>query len=1220
MVDKLKPSIGQDPTLEEETSKASEESPSLVPQENTQEDASLAQVSAGNQTGAFDPEKTDEQDFSEDPYNTVKAGSDAATDAFNRESEQIDAEPSQEGRDPFGASRSLAQLSADREVGNSTDAEISELEKELGMDEETLQEEQDAESPEKEGDYNAELEKLAKAEDDRIAAKNGADDEGSATLRVIGGAVLDTVQEAVNLGFDIVNWTDDTFEALGFGDGKDVISEENYATFAERLIPSKGPIESAARGILGFVIPYAGALKAAKGIRTASKLARAAKLAGVGAIVDFAVIDPKEKRLSDFLQRNTSFNIPLLSYLESDKEDSRLEGRFKNAIEGVTIGLGFDAAEGLWRVAKQYKAGRKLKKAVGSIDETAEQLDAALKVDITKTEKKPLREGSKINLEQLKNQKDVEDLVNSYVEGPISKQKRGVLTQEDVAGLADKLGTTEADLLARKPGDAWTIEQIKGSESVIEDSAQSIIDVAKQWDKLDIDSQAQAILNMEKFVNLVAAVKGAKSEAARALGMGAKVTDNITSEVAKRRMAVNIVGQLGDVESATSLMGMIQKMKAKDLSQVATLKEAGKPWKEAIISVRTNGLLSGFTTHAANAIGNTGVIVGSIAERGFGRLRTKIRGGSGADAVAAGEVQAMLSGSLEGMKDGFVLAKKAFAEGVPQSKTKLDKVRRGVITAENFQAEGWVGSTVDILGKINEWPGRLLMASDEFFKTVNSRMETHALVTRELSSNPKFKNLSTEALQAEYDKIVGDPIKHAPFIEKRAQDFAEKNTFTNPIESSFKNVDEFVNKSPMLRLLFPFTKTTINIVEFGVERTPLLNKALKRVRDDLAAGGVRRDMAKAKTDFGASVMAISGSFAAAGLITGEGPSNFKARSILMDAGWQPNSVKLGDDWVQYSRLEPFGKLIGLSADLMEIGGQLFGDDVNKGHFENLAGASAALVGNYLMPEFLTDGTADLVDLMSKPSFRSLKNVIAKQPSTFIPLSGLLRGIRKEIDPIKRSVKADKPRSEMEKEFNGVFEILQESVNRIKATIPGMSSSLPVTRDLFGNERVYTPGFGPDIASPIATSTENQDAVWQELIRLNMAAPFVEQEPDPSNAPFTITMPPSTVFKGVGGGATVPIRLNHQEYDRFVRLSAGLDGGDVGGLSLKEFLSEEVEAGYPSLPTDIEGGVTDEMRKIFLSEAIQAYRSQALDILMTERENLQEEFEEAVDKRAQSLGL
>lgn len=73
-----------------------------------------------------------------------------------------------------------------------------------------------------------------------------------------------------------------------------------------------------------------------------------------GAIADFGTFDGHEARLSNLLREHAGFSDPVTAYLAADEGDGEIEGRLKNAIEGLAIG---GLTEGLFTAFRLYKAG-----------------------------------------------------------------------------------------------------------------------------------------------------------------------------------------------------------------------------------------------------------------------------------------------------------------------------------------------------------------------------------------------------------------------------------------------------------------------------------------------------------------------------------------------------------------------------------------------------------------------------------------------------------------------------------------------------------------------------------------------------------------------------------------------------------------------------------------------------------------------------------------------
>jgi hypothetical protein len=128
-----------------------------------------------------------------------------------------------------------------------------------------------------------------------------------------------------------------------------------------------------------------------------------------------------------------------------------------------------------------------------------------------------------------------------------------------------------------------------------------------------------------------------------------------------------------------------------------------------------------------------------------------------------------------------------------------------------------------------------------------------------------------------------------------------------------------------LRFVVPFVRTPTNILKFAFERTPFVT-VLKEERERLFAEFNSTDpILKARTR-GKVVTAgltfgglIDVAYNNREYITGGGPSNEREKEALMATGWRPYSIKIGDTYFSYQRLDPLATPLGVVADLVETG-------------------------------------------------------------------------------------------------------------------------------------------------------------------------------------------------------------------------------------------------------------------------------------------------------------
>ena len=156
---------------------------------------------------------------------------------------------------------------------------------------------------------------------------------------------------------------------------------------------------------------------------------------------------------------------------------------------------------------------------------------------------------------------------------------------------------------------------------------------------------------------------------------------------------------------------------------------------------------------------------------------------------------------------------------------------------------------------------------------------------------------------------------------------------TNPLGRFGQETQNILSQPyfKVFRFIAPFIRTPVNIVKYAGERTPL-GFIFKRYKDAIEAGGAEADIAKAKIAFTGGVMSVLGLYASQGLITGRGPEDVREGSIKRN-GVAEYSIKVGDEYISYQRFEPFGILLGLTADFVTAS-QMIGDNAVVSEEEN----------------------------------------------------------------------------------------------------------------------------------------------------------------------------------------------------------------------------------------------------------------------------------------------
>ena len=377
-----------------------------------------------------------------------------------------------------------------------------------------------------------------------------------------------------------------------------------------------------------------------------------------------------------------------------------------------------------------------------------------------------------------------------------------------------------------------------------------------------------------------------------------------------------------------------------------------------------------------------------------------------------------------------------------------------------------MGRALDYVGSVVEAPGRALTAEDEFFKTINYRAELWAQAFRQSMDEIDKGVLPRENLKNRMIEIIQDPPEN---IRLAAADHAAYNTFTNEPGEVVKQFIRLRESIPGAGYIMPFINTPANILKYTFERTPLAVVSGK-FRADVAAGGVKRDMALTKVTLGSAVMGLTYDLALNGSFTGSGPQNPRERAALRRTGWQPYSVRIqtGEDkdgnptyaYTAYNRLDPLGYLVGIGADLAEW--QLNTDQKADAQFNEMFAAAVFSVAQNIKDKSYFRGVSDLVEAMSNPD-RFSETYLTRFAGSFVPAI------------INEGTKASDPH----------LKYTHDTISKIKSRVPGLSEDIPNRVDLWGRDIKFQSGLGKlyDAVSPIYVSQSKESPIDKEILRL-----------------------------------------------------------------------------------------------------------------------------------------
>jgi len=587
--------------------------------------------------------------------------------------------------------------------------------------------------------------------------------------------------------------------------------------------------------------------------------------------------------------------------------------------------------------------------------------------------------------------------------------------------MAPQLGNLDARLVAMK--------------QMVVDAAAAWVQAGKDLSAKGANASAAEIAEFLRMTNRLSMIHaeflGKRAEVARALNAMKVISESGTNLEAITRILKEHGGSPEEVAKLAELAA-----KADNPAQAAAMaRKFVKPTvMSKILEVWKAMMLSGPKTHLANLLGNINGLIIQPADRlaaaGIGMaLRTPK-----AERVRFAEAHAEVNGMVHGVMDGLRLAGDIVRGKEPLDPAKADALRGGAI-------EGTTGEVVRI-------PFRGLSASDALFRTMAERGEAYALATRQ-AINENFAP-GTREYHNRIMEIVANPTEE---MQAAMIDAGHRAVYTRPLGKLGAALSAASHDSP-LGLFLPFVRTPANILKWGLEHSPT-GLILPSVRADLKAGGAARDLALGRMVVGTVVGAIILGLEKDGIVTGGGlsePEKLRSKKL---AGWQPYSIKVGDTYYSYARLDPVGRLLSAAADTSELLRVV--PDAKK----DAAPMIVASIGNATISQTYLSGLANLVNAATDPT-RYGARFFDQYAASLVP--GAIGQAAVAKDPYVREINS--------------------ALDAIQSRIPIMREQLLPKRNPLTGEPIK----GAESALgflPISTSTDATDKVLTEAARLGI---------------------------------------------------------------------------------------------------------------------------------------
>jgi hypothetical protein len=649
-------------------------------------------------------------------------------------------------------------------------------------------------------------------------------------------------------------------------------------------------------------------------------------------------------------------------------------------------------------------------------------------------------------------------------------------------------------------------------------------------------------------------------------------------------------------------------------------------WMNSILSGPTTMIVNGAsgvaTTLLAPLERSAGLaLTGRFEEAGveFGRLLNipnEIR-----DALRYA-ITAMRSG--EGVLENVGSRADERAASGGQIERFIDERFGGRATADNPEAMDNVAVAASkwMARNLVNAPGKLLLGTDEFFKQLNYRTSMRAELYKRAMRDPSVPPSGYDAyVEKLYNRLMDDgqklssqrfineararfdekdPLysrkvnryvtqqmrKYSPMAE-RALAQARETTFTTPLSPDRgmlsavgKTVSDTVIKYPALRLVLPFVRTPTNIVQFVMERVPIvgqISKGKSSTQGYLGKefAGFRSELMSSNPDTRADAVGrlatgslfFSGAAMAAmnGGITGGGPADPNQRRIKKQTGWQEYSIRVGDSYVSYRRLDPFASFFGIAADLVDI--MTHGDEEQRTEAGDIALGVMMSISKNITSKTYLQGIQDLSGILFEPE-QTVQRTLNRTISSF-----LVPNIAAQVARAGAGDMTD----------------LRTLTENLKARVPGMSADVPPRRNMFG-EPIQDNGVNVpvDLVNPFSYSTVKDDKIMTELDQIGHGF---------------------TAPRSLKGGVELRDYYNSRNQSAYDRWQEITSQTKIQGRTIKQEITKLMKSSkYKRLPYKSLDGIDRSPRARLIQSILNKYRAKAFSEMLREFPEVRERNE------------
>ena len=901
---------------------------------------------------------------------------------------------------------------------------------------------------------------------------------------VLGGA-RDAGQEMIELTEDLWNWAAGKSEYLGQWDAPDLPKIPESESTTGRIT------RSMAQFLTGF-LPWTGGLKVA-GVTNGLVRGMAA-----GAMSEMTVFDPYEDRLSNMIHEVSGWDEGLghdiLSFLEADKGNSPLEARLKAGLEGLVMDGGMELASGVMKalkiVKKRYspeiaaEADSAIKRMSDEEMETLQKQieDGRIDADtpeerytpkaggeaLARAYEKFVTSGDYIELNDVikkchfEDDTQIQEFYDAISTKPLNRDS--VQSHRKVAETASTMGFSKKEFDKIQVNDEQMAAKVLRARQTV-DVLENVMRAIAINPNKTADDYVQFGRFLEMHFDVRQRLLDVKTNIARTLS-SFRIKSKTNHGLNYDEVAESVLQQAGGKQKFQFMMQKMADMQ--NPVNVSSLVNASKKknFVEHMQSYWINSLLSGPSTHMRNIVGNLSAQVFKGMELGTAAMRV---GGETSFKDLGAYMHGMVGGALEAI--GLPMFKQSAAleykgsvwktllenEGVIDQRTFMDSTTSGVaeIPPKTFmgKAAKWAGHAITM-------PSRTLATGDEFFKTMAYRADLR------MQASIAARNQSEKSRLEFMEAFLNDPPSDAV---AQASKEMRVMTFQNDGGKFTQALQKMSNEQPLLKFAMPFVRTPVNILKYVGHRTPLINRFSKQMQEDIAAGGVRKEMAEARVALGSTLYGLGLMLAANGTVTGVYDKK-KHRSAQW-TGSGAGKLKIGDRVFDISTSDPIGAFFIMAADTFDLLEKASADEI-----DNYMGACTALIASNLSNRSYLQGLGQLLTALTGDGLGSQESKMEWYTKQFV--GSFVPNLMKQIN---RS------------EFDDTMHENRNLLDSIRNGVIGQSNQLaPKLNPITGEIRKYGDS-GFIGLQPFYANELSGDPLMQELARKEIPFEGVDWE-------------------------------------------------------------------------------------------------------------------------------